>query len=128
MNLAQMLDAEWVSAGCPEPFPRVRTGGGEPPSLRIVDHVDKPQASIPPGQRTGARRRILELLNLATKPLTARQIARLDDSLTVGQVAANLSGLHGRKCVERNGVHGSYAYAITYRGRVDLERGANAGN
>jgi hypothetical protein len=76
--------------------------------------------SHPPGF---SRQRVREVLAKAARALTAPEIFELlvEHDLEVAQVQAATLTLYDRLEVAREGIRGSYGYALTEKGRAALE-------
>jgi Fur family transcriptional regulator, ferric uptake regulator len=61
------------------------------------------------GRYTSSRRRLVEALGTAGKPLTAEEIARLADGLALSSVYRNLAALESAGLVHRLAGHGDHA-------------------
>lgn len=110
MNLAQLIDPQWVQDRFPERVasPRVEippTGGGA-----HVVRFDYGEIAM----------RIRKVLAKASTPLTNRQISVADGKLTPSDVGVNIAALWRQGEASRAGDRGSYRYLLTAKGRRRL--------
>ena len=126
MNLAQLIDPEWVQDRFPERGARsARPIGAAPmPAPRtIIAEERKAAAAGAPvtrsGMQTGAKLRILSLLVDAPQPMTNHDIARRVDVHAV-VLGAYLSKLVKERLIARRGRVRHFEYFIAAAGRAWL--------
>jgi hypothetical protein len=115
MNLAQLIDPEWVQRGAPERHASMRPPEGQ---------TRAPAEAKPAAKRGGGRKpkRLLQVLGILREGKRALSAKQLADELGVDQTAAsfNFSALKMRGCVRVVNATRPYFYAITEAGEAML--------
>lgn len=119
MNRAQLIDPEWVIAGCPVMYPRKHRPETDIAPRDPFIHCRDDKAP-PPKPIVGITKRILKAINEAKKSLRTTQIAARDGELTTQQVASNIAHLLKRGEVVRRRITRGYEYQLTDKGRALL--------
>lgn len=121
MNLAQLIDPQWVQ----ERFPARRN---HPPTLQLIDMASDASAparaigGVPKEFRSGVCARIRKVLGASKNPLNAGEIRATlrPEAFTPMQIGVNLGTLLRHGDVACSGQRGHYRYILTAKGRRRL--------